>query len=105
MSGQLKCPYPNDPDICQPTSAAALLAQLKRATGFKAIEFYVKKGPPRVLWIPVETRGYLSINSRNIGYVYSLTPSSPLVGNLWQDFEDRQAYKNISGPWYIFVAN
>jgi hypothetical protein len=105
MSGELKCPYPNDPDICEPTSAAALLAQLKRATGFKSIELYVKKRPARVLWIPVQTRGYLSINSSNIGYVYSSAPLSPLVGNTWQDFEDRQAYKNISGSWYLFVAN
>ncbi len=85
--------------------APTRLAQLKRATGFKGIELYVKKGPPRVLWIPVETRGYLSINSSNIGYVYSSTLLSPLVTSVWDDFEDREAYKRVSASRYIFVGN
>jgi hypothetical protein len=105
MSGELNCPYAHDPDICVPEGSDRLFAQLKRGTDFRDIEFYVKKGPPRVLWIPVETRGYLSINSSSVGYVYSPALLSPLVGSVWDDFEDRSAYKSISGSWYLFLSN
>ena len=105
MSGEMNCPYRNDPNICEPKGADAVLARLKRETLFKDIEFYVKKGSTRVLWVPVELRGYLSTSSSTVGYVYSSTPLSPLLGSVWDHVEDRQAYKNISGSWYVFVGN
>lgn len=105
LSGELNCPHAHDPDICEPKGADSLIAELKQRTTFKGIEFYVKKGPPRVLWIPVQNRGYLSINSSGVGYVYSTQALSPLVNDVWQDFEDREAYKRLSGGWYLFVVN
>jgi len=105
MSGELNCPYRNDPNICESQRADAILARLKGGTGFKGLESYIKNGPTRVLWVPVETKGYLSMSSSTVGYVYSSTPLSPLVGSVWDDFEDRQAYKNIYGSWYVFVTN
>jgi len=61
--------------------------------------------------VPVPKRpGYLWANEcrRSIGTTEArdgLQRERALVVNIWQDFEDRQAYKNISGPWYLFVAN
>ena len=104
-TGDLVSSDPPDPSIGIPESSESVFADLKRRTGFVHAQIYVKTGPPRTLWIPVELRGTLSTSSSGVGYVYSRSALNPLVGTVWQDVEDKAAYKPIAENWYIFVSN
>ena len=91
--------------VASPEGSEPVFADLKRRTGFIDAQMYVKAGPPRTLWVPVELRGTLSTSSSVVGYVYSQSALTPLAGIVWQDVEDKTAYKRIAVNWYIFVTN
>ena len=99
------CPHENDPAICVPDGSDPILEKLKRKTRFSDAQVYVKSGPPRTLWIPVETIGVLSTSTNVMGFVYSPSELNPLVGNVCEDVEDRLAYRRIAQNWYLFAAN
>jgi hypothetical protein len=104
-SGELLSSDPPDPNIFIPEGSEPVFAELKRRTGFREAQMYVRKGPPRTLWIPVELRGTLSISSSVFGYVYSPSPMKPLVGTVWNEIEDHAVYKRIAEDWYLFINN
>ena len=69
------------------------------------MQLYVKRGPPYALWIPVELTGYLCTSTHVFGYVYSRSELNPFVGKVWNEMEQRQAYKRVAGNWYLFISN
>jgi hypothetical protein len=101
----LDCPHPNDPNICVPKGSDEVVKELKRKTGFDGMQAYVRTGPQYALWVPVQLTGYLSTSTSVFGYVYTRSELSPLVGTVWNDLEQRQAFKRIAGNWYLFVSN
>ena len=101
----LDCSHPNDPDICTPRGSEEILAQLKEQTGFRELQVYVRKKPSYALWVPVQVTGAVSTSSTVLGYVYSRSNMTPLVNNVWQDLEQREAYKQIADGWYLFTSN
>jgi hypothetical protein len=99
------CLAPGDPDICVLRGSDAILADLRRQTGFRELDAYVRKRPPYALWMPVQMTGTLSTSSQVYGYVYSRVNMTPRVGSVWQDLEHRQGYKQIADRWYLFSLN
>jgi hypothetical protein len=105
VSTNLDCPYPNDPDVCVPRSSGPVLSELKRKTGFADMQLWVRNGKNIEIHIPVEVTGILSTSSSVFGYVYCTAALNPLVDTVWQDLEQREAYRRIEGNWYLWIAN
>jgi hypothetical protein len=101
----LDCRYPNDPDICVPKGSDKILADLKRQTGWRDLQLYVRKRPSYALWMPVQVTGVLSTSTSVVGYVYSHSEMSPQVKTVWRDLEEKEAYKRIADGWYLFISN
>lgn len=101
----LDCPYPNEPDVCFPRTSGPVLSELKRKTGFAAMQLWVRNGKNIKIHIPVEVRGILSTSSSVFGYLYCTAPLKPMVENVWQDLEQPEAFRRIEGNWYLWIAN
>lgn len=87
----LDCRYPDDPDICVPKSSDKILRDLKRQTGWRDLQLYVRKKPAYALWIPVQVTGVLSTSTSVVGYVYSHSKMSPQVKTVWRDLAEKEA--------------
>ena len=69
------------------------------------MQLWVRNGKNIEIHVPVEVTGILSTSSSVFGYVYCTAAPSPQVENVWEDLEQREAYRRIEGNWYLWISN
>ncbi len=109
ISGQITCPYQQDPSICVIPNSQVIANHLHQKAHVQSI--YLKKtivGMPGLdagLWLPVTTTGILGIRSSTRGYVYLNSPPKSLTLDTGSLVDTGTYYKQIQGNWYLYYVD
>jgi hypothetical protein len=103
-AGPPDCPFANDPDVCEPKNAKTLRNLIKQELALPVEGVYRKRRRGDSLWIPIETRGILSMSSFTRGYVYCKCSLTPLTKDTLGEPENGSWYRPIGDGWMLYIA-